>query len=86
MTVEQWFWMMNWCKEHRLPPSDSKVWNVAKEEYLKQTSSARLFRVTTQLCDGRQACVKRTFSDSWAQFTRLHGEALEGTDARKRMK
>jgi hypothetical protein len=36
MGVEQWFWMMNWCKNNKLAPTKKSVWERAKEEYKKQ--------------------------------------------------
>ena len=35
----KWFWMMDYCKIHRLPPAQSWAWNKAKEEWVKWKKS-----------------------------------------------
>lgn len=35
---DKWYWMMDYCKEHGLPPAQSFAWNRAEEEYLKHTN------------------------------------------------
>jgi len=29
----RWFWMMDYCKEHRLPPAQSWAWALAAEAF-----------------------------------------------------
>lgn len=29
----KWFWMMNYCKEHSLPPAQSWAWKRAEQAY-----------------------------------------------------
>jgi hypothetical protein len=36
MKDEQWLWMMNYCKDNRLPPAQSWAWKRAKEAYIKE--------------------------------------------------
>lgn len=33
MTTQQWFWMMEWCKQHRLPPANDYFWKLAEMVY-----------------------------------------------------
>ena len=37
----QWNWMMQYCKENRLPPAHYKVWNKAKEAYNQRNVTAK---------------------------------------------
>lgn len=30
---EKWFWMMDWCKKHYLPPANTEIWKQAEEAW-----------------------------------------------------
>lgn len=34
----KWFWCMEYCEKHRLPPANPYFWQEANEEYDKETA------------------------------------------------
>jgi len=36
---EKWFWMMDWCKNHKVAASNAYWWNKAELEYNKCVKS-----------------------------------------------
>jgi len=37
-TSKKWFWKMEYCYNHGLPPAQEWVWNKAEQEWLKECS------------------------------------------------
>ena len=37
--TSKWQWMMDYCKEHSIPPAQSWAWGQAEEAYIKSISS-----------------------------------------------
>ena len=33
MDTSQWFWMMDYCKKHSIPPAQSWAWEKARQAY-----------------------------------------------------
>ena len=36
MSEKQWLWMMGWCRDRSIPPSNETNWGNARSEYIKK--------------------------------------------------
>ena len=37
-STKKWFWMMDYCKKHNIPPAQKWAWDISKIAYIEMLS------------------------------------------------